>query len=314
MSKVVVVVVVVGCVLGCTFGCGRVIGDPNDKPPTAVAGDDVTALVGALVTLDGSGSDDDGGVTDFAWDFGDGGSASEATPSHAWSAAGGYVATLTVTDELGQSASDTLVVTINDDVPIARIVVAPAAGGIGDTLSFDASTSSGPALITGASWRFGDGSTADTALATHVYAAAGTFTVRLTVTDAEGSTGEAAVDVVISPADVTGVWDVVAPAFACASYSVQFPDAILSLTQAGVVVTASGGNGRSYTGSFTADGLPLRGEATIDTGACGAAVVDVDWRASLTAPGTLSGRATAFFDLAVGCQCTAAWTLTATRR
>lgn len=110
----------------------------------------------------------------------------------------------------------------------------------GDTLQFDASTSSGPALITGASWRFGDGGSADT--------------------------------------------------------------------------TALGGNGRSYSGLLGGSGLRLQGPATIATGGCGDAVVDVDWRASLTDPDTLSGTATAFFDLRVGCQCTAAWSLTGTRR
>jgi chitodextrinase len=308
----VVVVVVVVVVVGFA-GCGRVIGDPDDQPPSAVAGDDVTVLVGEAITLDGSGSDDDGGITDFAWDFGDGGSAIEAEATHAYAAAGGYVATLTVTDELGQSASDTVVVTVNDDVPVARIV-APAGGTMGESLSFDASTSSGPALITSAAWRFGDGSTADTTLATHVYAAAGTFTVRLTVTDAAGATADADVDVVIAAADVSGTWDIVAPSFSCASYAVDFPDDVLVLTQTGGDVTALGGNGRSYTGTFNADGLPLRGAATIDTGSCGSAVVDVDWRASLSAPGTLTGRATAFFDLEVRCQCTAAWSLTATKR
>ena len=316
--KAVVVVVGVFFFVFCGAGCGRVIDDGDDQPPTAVAGPDITAAPGASVTLDGSGSDDDGGIAsvvwDFVWDFGDGGSADTATAIHAWVDVGGYVATLTVTDELGQQASDSVVVRIEAPAPIARIVVTPPTGTVGGSLTFDASTSSGPVLITQAAWRFGDGATADTPTAQHVYAAAGTFTARLTVTDADGASAEASVDVVIAAADVAGTWDVVAAPFACANYSVGFPDDTLVLTQVGDDVTALGGNGRSYTGSFAATGLPLRGAATIATGACGQAVVDVDWRASLTAPGTLSGRATAFFDLAVGCQCTAAWNLTATRR
>ncbi len=294
--------------------CARVIGDPNDLPPTAAAGDDVESTPGAMVTLDGSASADDGDIASFLWDFGDGESGDGVIVTHAWAEAGGYVATLTVTDDLAQSDSDSVVVHIQEEHPVARIVVTPPSAAVGESLSFDATTSSGAALIESAAWRFGDGASAATAIAAHSYASTGTFTVSLTVTDVEGVSADADVDVVVTAADVAGTWDVEAPAFACASYTVAFPDDTLVLTQAGDAVTALGANGRTYTGAFSATGLPLSGPATIAAGGCGNAVVDVDWRASLTAPGTLSGTATAFFDLAVGCQCTAAWALTATRR
>lgn len=311
-SASVVVSAVIALLSAC--GCGRVINDGDDQPPTAAAGADVTAEVGVIVNLDGSASDDDGGITLFAWDFGDGTAAEGVSVSHAWTSAGGYVATLSVSDEFGQSSSDSVVVRIVDPALVARIVVTPAAATVGESVSFDSTTSFGPALISTASWRFGDGASADTPVASHVYAAAGTFTVRLTVTDADSASAEAQVDVVIAAANVAGTWDVVAGAFACGSYSVAFPDDTLVLTQAGIEVTALGGNGRTYTGAFAASGLPLRGSATIATGGCGNAVVDIKWRAALTAPDSLSGIATAFFDLAVPCQCTAAWNLSATRR
>jgi PKD repeat protein len=53
----------------------------------------------------------------------------------------------------------------------------------------DASTDS-DGSVTAWSWRFGDGSTSAEREPTHGYAAPGTYTVRLTVTDDEGSTGE----------------------------------------------------------------------------------------------------------------------------
>ena len=55
----------------------------------------------------------------------------------------------------------------------------------GLTASFDASASaaSGAASITGYAWDFGDGQTSTDAAPSHMYAAAGTYTATLTVTD-----------------------------------------------------------------------------------------------------------------------------------
>ena len=58
----------------------------------------------------------------------------------------------------------------------------------------DASTDSDGSLTAWA-WRFGDGSTSAEREPSHTYAAAGTYTVRLTVTDDEGATDESSDDV-----------------------------------------------------------------------------------------------------------------------
>jgi PKD repeat protein len=61
----------------------------------------------------------------------------------------------------------------------------------------DASTDSDGSL-TAWSWRFGDGSTSAEREPTHSYAASGTYTVRLTVTDDEGSTDELSEEVTVT--------------------------------------------------------------------------------------------------------------------
>ncbi len=65
-------------------------------------------------SFDGTESfDPDGSIASYSWDFGDGGSASIASPSHVYTQAGQYNATLTVTDNDSAPGSVTHQVTVN---------------------------------------------------------------------------------------------------------------------------------------------------------------------------------------------------------
>jgi CSLREA domain-containing protein len=79
----------------------------------AVSADRTTAVPGQSVRLDGSASSGEGSLS-FAWNFGDGGSASGATAAHAFSSSGRHVVTLTVTDARGATASATVAVDVSD--------------------------------------------------------------------------------------------------------------------------------------------------------------------------------------------------------
>ena len=59
-----------------------------------------------------STSTDDGSVTAWAWDFGDGGTSAVANPQHTYAAAGTYNVTLTTTDNLGATGWVTQQVTV----------------------------------------------------------------------------------------------------------------------------------------------------------------------------------------------------------
>ncbi len=60
-----------------------------------------------------------GGVAPYtyAWDFGDGGTSTDQNPTHAYTAAGVYTVTVTVTDACGNTATDTVEVTVSEPAP-----------------------------------------------------------------------------------------------------------------------------------------------------------------------------------------------------
>lgn len=72
--------------------------------------------------------------------------------------------------------------------PHASALVAPATIGVGDTVSFDASTSSDDdGTLTAWEWDFGDGAHGAGATIQHAYGRAGTYFARLTVRDDDGA-------------------------------------------------------------------------------------------------------------------------------
>ncbi|MCU1478501.1 MAG: hypothetical protein JWQ64_3194 [Subtercola sp.] len=161
---------------------------PANAPPTASFTQTVSNL---SVAFNGSASaDSDGSIAGYAWNFGDGGTATTVSPTHVYAAAGTYTVTLTVTDNQGATGVFSQSVT----AVAPHVNVAPTASFTNSidhlVLSVDGSGSSdSDGTVAGYLWNFGDGGTATTATATHTYAAAGTYQVKLTVTDNNGATG-----------------------------------------------------------------------------------------------------------------------------
>ena len=86
---------------------------PN-QPPVAVAKSDKTTGSKPLtVRFDGSGSyDNDGTISSYAWDFGDGVSSNKAKPIHTYTQVGTFTAVLTVTDDDGAIGTDQVKITV----------------------------------------------------------------------------------------------------------------------------------------------------------------------------------------------------------
>ena len=183
----------------------------SNQPPVANAGGPYSAAVGAPVTLDGSASrDPDGSIASYAWTFGNGTNGSGATPSANYATAGTFTVTLTVTDNGGATsqASTTVTVTSNTRPPVAS-AGGPYAGAANIAINFTGAASLDPdGSVVSYLWSFGDGTTATGVTAVHSYATAGTYTVRLTVTDNDGLTNSASTTAQIT--DGTGLQSPVA--------------------------------------------------------------------------------------------------------
>lgn len=148
------------------------------------------APVGGPVTFSGAYSDSWNETLDVSWDFGDGSPrvVGASTVTHAFAAPGRYSVTVTVADASGLTASTNVYVTVVAAAPLTpSLTITPYQSG---AIYADASASTDAWSMTDYKWDFGDGSTADTygsPTAYHHYAAAGTYTVTLTITDAGGN-------------------------------------------------------------------------------------------------------------------------------
>jgi PKD repeat protein len=188
----------------------------TDPPPVAEATvNDASPHPGDEVQFDGSASRDAfGEIVRYHWEFGDATTASTAKASHAYTNGGTYVVTLTVTDNTGLTAQDTLSMNVqpgtsncttgnggtcggNSVKPLAVITIPKgytscSGGTTGVPLTFDG-TASRP--VTGSivlyQWDFGDGATASGAVVEHAYEVPWSYTVKLTVTDSGGAVGTA---------------------------------------------------------------------------------------------------------------------------
>lgn len=102
----------------------------------------------------------------------------------------------------GPSTPDTHLLGVSAYDPVAPVLTStavPATGKAGTAISVSAAATdriSTPAYT----WSFGDGSTATTTTATHVYAKAGTYAVKVTATDEAGNASSATRSVVVSAA------------------------------------------------------------------------------------------------------------------
>lgn len=126
-------------------------------------------------------------ITTRQWSFGDAAFSGETNPVHVYTTPGRYPVSLTVQSDIGSS-------TLNRDafievvaLPVASFEANPTSGQSPLSVTFTDTSSPGTKPITAWLWEFGDGATSTDQNPTRVYGSTGDYTVRLTVTSAEGS-------------------------------------------------------------------------------------------------------------------------------
>jgi PKD repeat protein len=171
----------------------------------------VYSCVAGVCTFVNTSYDHGGRITGNAWTFGDGGTATETSPTHSYAvtSATEFTVTLTVTDNEGATNIDSQTFTIDPNAANQPPTASFTSRCYGEGCIFtNTSTDPAPGAIVSYVWSFGDGSTAEqgrwifpTYLVTHVYAigAPTTFTVTLTVTDNEGATAVSTQTLTLSP-------------------------------------------------------------------------------------------------------------------
>lgn len=144
----------------------------------------------------------------YSWNFGDGATSTAQNPSHTYSAAGSFTATLTVTDASSpaKTATSQVAVTVSQvGNPLAASASGlPTSGQIPLTVNFTGTATGGtPAYHY--SWNFGDGSaTSTTQNPSHTYSNVGTYTATLTVTDSASPTNTATSTVTVTADPIAG--------------------------------------------------------------------------------------------------------------
>jgi len=173
-------------------------------PAVMLAVTPTSGIAPVTVTASTAGSSCSGAtIASTQINFGDGTVVKAASASHAYNSAGTYTVTATATGSNGLTGTAQQKVTITaNKPPVVALSVSPASGSA--PLSVTASTAGSTApngSIASTSIDFGDGTAAASgASASHVYSAAGSFTVKATVTDNVGTKGSAQTSVSITAA------------------------------------------------------------------------------------------------------------------
>ncbi|MHB0857143.1 MAG: DUF7507 domain-containing protein [Anaerolineae bacterium] len=215
-------------------------------PLVASFGSTAPSCLGQSIAFTGSAT---GGESPYryAWSFGDTSTSTLQNPTHTYTAPGAYTVTLTVTDVATRTSSFTGTVAVNPP-PVASFTAAPTAGCAPLTAQFTNTSvpgTPGGGAIVGWQWSFGDGGSSTSQNPIHTFASAGTYTVTLQTTDANGCVDSFDMRYTVNPA---------------VSVSIESTPSVCAGT-AVLTATATGGNG-SYTYAWDLDGDGQYDDAT----------------------------------------------------
>ncbi|TLZ91426.1 MAG: PKD domain-containing protein [Methanobacteriota archaeon] len=136
------------------------------------------------------------GPYEFAWDFGDGGTAAGDTATHRYDASGTMTATCSVVDASGGNATASVEVAVYA-LPSVTATADRTSAEPGTPITFTATPTGGSGGFS-YNWGFGDRSSGDGAVVTHTYTDPGQYTAIVTTRDSAGGVAANTVTVTIS--------------------------------------------------------------------------------------------------------------------
>lgn len=188
-----------------------VYGLPNAAFTTA------NACEGSSIILNNNSTSNNGAITSYLWDFGNGATSTQSNPSTVYGTYGNYEINLTVISSLGCADTAHQQVTIHP-LPISAFLSSNACAQ--SNLAFQNTSSIPSGSITSSLWLFGDNTNSALTNPSHIYTNAGNYIANLISTSNFGCVDTFAAPVSINPLPVAGF---IAPDV-CAGNSINFTD------------------------------------------------------------------------------------------
>lgn len=189
-GKIIVPIVCIALIMGMLSGC--VEEEPTNNAPVASF---TASVVNKTATFTDASSDADGDTLTYTWDFGDGNTSTLENPEHTYAEDNKtYTVTLTVTDDDGATDTKTDTVTIGTPpepvvLPTAAFTYEPMTNiTVNMSVNFTDASTLGDATNLTWLWDFGDDTNSTQQNPSHMYTAAATYNVTLTVTDETDAT------------------------------------------------------------------------------------------------------------------------------
>ncbi len=122
---------------------------PANLPPIANPNGPYSGTPGSTISFSSTGTTArNGSVATYRWDFSDGGTSTQAFPTHTYAKAGTYTASLIVTDSNGMTAGNQAKVTISSTTPTGISNFSPASGVSGTTVTINGTSFNGATSVT----------------------------------------------------------------------------------------------------------------------------------------------------------------------
>ncbi|MGQ9846455.1 MAG: PKD domain-containing protein [Bacteroidales bacterium] len=180
-------------------------------------------------------------ITNYVWDFGDGGSSNQQNPSHNYTQPGGYGVSLQITDGHGCHASFTQQgAVIVSSIPQVAFTADYTSNCTAPFTVIFHNQSTGMGTLTYL-WNFGDGTTSTAQNPTHTYTQSGSYSVSLQVTNQYGCSNDTTYTNYINISNVNAAFHTNVGDTVCINQTVQF------INDAGTTALWSFGDGGTST-------------------------------------------------------------------